>query len=111
MDIQGQPWVAVPIRTPRAPTNYPVRSDTLYFNVGCYCFAKKPKVDVDFYYTRILDRKCFELGGIKMLYSSTFIDREEFDRLYHGKAYAALKAKYDPAGYAPTLFEKAVIGR
>ena len=111
VDIQGQPWVAVPIRTPRVPTNYPVRSDTLHLNVGCYCLTEKPSAEVDFYYTRILDRKCFELGGIKMLYSSTFLDREEFDRYYNGEGYAALKAKYDPAGIAPTLFEKAVLGR
>ena len=110
-DIQGQPWVAAPIRTPRSPTNYPMRPDTLYLNIGCYCFARKPKKDVDFHYTRILDQKCFELGGVKMLYSSTFIDRDAFDRIYNGDVYAALKAKYDPAGYAPTLFEKAVLGR
>ncbi len=108
-DIHGQPCAAVPIRTPRTPTNYPIRSDTPYFNVGCYCFAKKPKANVDFYYTRILDRKCFEFGGIKMLYSSTFLDRDEFDRLYNGIGYAALKRKYDPNGRAPNLFEKAVM--
>ncbi len=33
------------------------------------------------HYTRIMDRKCFELGGIKMLYSSTFLSKNEFDRL------------------------------
>ena len=64
---------------------------------------------MDFYYTRILDRKCFEFGGIKMLYSSTFLDRDEFDRLYNGIGYAALKRKYDPNGRAPNLFEKAVM--
>ncbi|MFQ5938175.1 MAG: FAD-binding oxidoreductase, partial [Acidiferrobacterales bacterium] len=42
VDIQGQPWTAVPIRTPHTPTTYPIHPDTLYFNVGCYCFAKKP---------------------------------------------------------------------
>jgi hypothetical protein len=45
-----------------------------------------------------------------MLYSSTFLDREEFNRYYNGEVYAALKAKYDPKGLAPTLFEKAVMG-
>lgn len=108
IDIQGQPWVAAPIRTPRTPTIYPIRNDTLYLNVGCYCYAKKPIADEPYYYTRILDRKCFELGGIKMLYSSTFLGQSEFDRLYNGSAYAALKQKYDVNGHAPTLFEKAV---
>jgi hypothetical protein len=42
-----------------------------------------------------------------MLYSSTFLDREEFGRIYNGTAYADLKARYDPQGRAATLFEKA----
>ncbi|MFZ0256916.1 MAG: hypothetical protein WAN46_15025 [Gammaproteobacteria bacterium] len=55
------------------PTHYPIRADTLYFNVDCYCLTKKPKADVDFYY----------------------------NRYYNGDAYAALKTKYDPTGQAP----------
>ena len=43
-----------------------------------------------------------------MLYSSTFLDEEEFDHIYNGEAYRALKQKYDPHGNAPTLFQKAV---
>lgn len=111
VDIQDQPWIAGPIVTPNTPTNYPIRANSLYLNVGCYCSAKKPRADVEYHYTRILDQKCFELGGIKMLYSSTFLESKEFDQLYNGGAYAALKAKYDAQGRAPTLFEKAVMNR
>jgi hypothetical protein len=53
-----------------------------------------------------MDRKCFELGGIKMLYSSTFLAEAEFDARFNGEAYHALKAKYDPRGRAPTLYQK-----
>ena len=111
IDIQDRPWVAGPIVTPRTPTNYPIRANTLYLNVGCYCSAKKPRADIDYYYTRILDRKCFELGGVKMLYSSSFLDRDEFERIYNGGGYSELKTKYDAAGRAPTLFEKAIMNR
>ena len=39
----------------------------------------------DYYYTKVIDRKCFDLGGVKMLYSSTFIDEDEFTyRHEHG---------------------------
>ncbi len=111
VDIQGRPWVALPIKTPKSPTLYPVKANHLYLNVGCYCHAKKPKSDEDYYYTKLLDKKCFEFGGLKMLYSSTFLDEAEFDRIFNGEAYRALKWKYDPIGNAPTLFEKTVKAR
>jgi hypothetical protein len=53
-----------------------------------------------------MDRLCFDLNGIKMLYSSTFLNESEFGERFNGTAYAALKKKYDPDGNAPTLFEK-----
>jgi FAD/FMN-containing dehydrogenase len=108
VDQQGQPWIAVPIRTPNRPTNYPVRPGALYCNIGSYCHTYKPRQDIDFYYTRILDHKCFELGGIKMLYSSSFVKPEEFSRIYNGEAYAELKQKYDPGYQFGDLYEKCV---
>ncbi len=105
-DLSGKPWIATAIRTTVSPTIYPIRTDALYFNLGCYCQVKKVPGQGDYHATRILDRKCFELGGIKMLYSSTFLSEAEFHRIYNGEAYARLKAKYDPAGRLPTLFEK-----
>lgn len=106
VDIGGLPWAAVPIRTPRQPTLYPIRPNELYFNLGCYCQVRRPPGREPWYYSRILDRKCFDLGGIKMLYSSTFLDPAEFDARYNGAAYRELKAKYDAAGAAPTLYDK-----
>ena len=106
VDLGGLPWAALPIKTPHQPTIYPIEADRLYFNLGCYCQVARPEGKAPYYYTRLMDDKCFELDGIKMLYSSTFLDQAEFDRRFNGTAYAALKAKYDPAGNAPTLFEK-----
>jgi len=106
VELQGRPWAAVPIRTPRQPTLYPVTPGQLYFNLGCYCQVRKPDGREPYHYSIIMDRKCFELGGIKMLYSSTFLDREAFDARFNGHAYRALKAKYDPRGGAPDLYDK-----
>ena len=109
-DLRGKPWIVTPIRTPAAPTLYPVRPDTLYYNFGCYCQVRKHPDKGNYHYTKIIDRKCFDLGGIKMLYSSTFLDEAEFDRIYNGTAYAALKKKYDPEGALRTLYQKCVMG-
>ena len=73
--LDGKPWAAVPIKTPRQPTIYPIRPNELYFNLGCYCQVRRPEGKEPYYYTKIMDRKCFDLGGIKMLYSSSFLTR------------------------------------
>ena len=106
VNLAGRPWAAVPIVTPRQPTIYPIRPQELYFNLGCYCQVERPSGRPPFHYTRIMDEKCFELDGIKMLYSSTFLDESEFNERFNGRAYAAIKQKYDPEGRAPTLFQK-----
>ena len=109
VDLGGKPWIVTAIRTPSAPTLYPIRPDTLYYNLGCYCQVRKPAGREPYHYTRIMDRKCFELGGIKMLYSSTFLPKAEFDRLYNGKGYEELKRRYDPAGRQRSLYDKCVM--
>jgi FAD/FMN-containing dehydrogenase len=104
--LDGRPWAAVPIKTPRRATLYPITPNELYFNLGCYCQVRRPPGQAPYHYTRIMDQKCFELGGIKMLYSSSFLNETEFDALYNGAGYRALKQKYDAAGDAQTLYKK-----
>ena len=111
VELGGRPWAAVPIRTPGSPILYPIKPNTLYFNLGSYCQVDRQPEKGDYYYTKILDRKCFELGGIKMLYSSSFLSRQEFDEIYNGTEYAKLKTKYDPGQSARSLYEKAVNNR
>ncbi len=106
VDLGARPWAAVPIKSPRQPTLYPIKPNELYFNLGCYCQVQRPDGMEPSHYTKILDRKCFDLGGIKMLYSSSFLGEAEFDALYNGAAYKKLKAKYDAAGNAQTLYKK-----
>jgi hypothetical protein len=107
--LGGRPWAAVPIKTPKQPTLYPIKPNELYFNLGCYCQVRRPDGMAPYHYTKIMDRKCFELGGIKMLYSSSFLPEAEFDAIYNGAGYRALKAKYDAAGNAQTLYRKVAL--
>lgn len=109
VELDGRPWAAVPIRTPRQPTLYPIAANQLYFNLGSYCQVRKAANQEPYHYSKIMDRKCFGLGGIKMLYSSTFLDPAEFSEHFNGAAYRALKAKYDPRGNAPTLYDKVTV--
>jgi FAD/FMN-containing dehydrogenase len=111
VDLAGRPWAAVPIMAPRQPTLYPIAPNELYFNLGCYCQVQRPDGMEPYHYTKILDRKCFDLGGIKMLYSSTFLNETEFDAIYNGAAYRTLKAKYDAGGNAQTLYKKVALAR
>src|SRR5688500_6490371 len=50
------------------------------------------------HFNRLIERKVVELGGIKSLYSDSYFPEDEFNALYGGDAYKALKAKYDPTG-------------
>jgi len=109
VNLDGRPWAVVPIRAPRQPTLYPVTPNELYFNLGCYLQVRRPDGKPPYHYTKIMDRKCFELGGIKMLYSSSFLSEPEFDALYNGAEYRALKAKYDAAGNAQMLYKKVAL--
>ena len=72
--------------------------DTLRFSVGY-----PPG-----HFNRKLERAVADLGGIKSLYSSSFYDQEEFDRIYGGASYRELKRRYDPSGALGDLYAKCV---
>ena len=48
------------------------------------------------------------LGGIKSLYSDSFFTPDEFERAYGQPEYRRLKARYDPRGRRPDLYDKCV---
>jgi FAD/FMN-containing dehydrogenase len=106
VDLAGRPWIVTPLRTPRTPTLYPLRAGQLYCNLGCYCHVARAPGREDFWHTKVMDSECFARGGIKMLYSSTFLPQSEFERVYNGRAYAEVKARYDPQRRAPSLYDK-----
>lgn len=108
IDMEWRPWLITIIKTPARATNYPMQKNALYMNLGAYSFAKKKPGKPAYQNTKLVDDYCFKHDGIKMLYSTTFLQEKEFNKIYNGQAYGKLKRKYDPQGLLPTLFEKTV---
>lgn len=108
LDLDNKPLMTAPLKTPAKATAYPMKPNGLYLNLGSYSFVKKKPRQQPYHHTKTMDDFCFKHGGIKMLYSTTFLSEKEFNRIYNGKAYSALKTKYDPQKLLPTLYEKAV---
>lgn len=106
VDINGMPWAVVPIKPQMTASLYPLKPNTLYFNLGCYCSSKRVVNKDPFFNTKIMDEYCFSLGGLKMLYSSTMLSKEQFNAIYNGVCYQHLKQKYDPNNLAGLLYEK-----
>jgi FAD/FMN-containing dehydrogenase len=91
-------------------TLYPMRREP-YVNFGFWDVVRTRDARERGHFNRLVEREVDRLGGIKSLYSESFYTPEEFDERYGGAAYRALKAKYDPAGTFPTLYEKCVMRR
>lgn len=111
LSLDGKPLLAAPTKTLHNNSLYPMPLDELHFNLGSYSFVQRKLSDPPYRYTKLMDEFCFAHEGIKMLYSTTFLSEQEFNKRYGGKAYKALKTKYDPHGLAPTLYQKAVQAR
>jgi FAD/FMN-containing dehydrogenase len=89
-------------------TLYPMREDW-YVNFGFWDVKRTREPHPPGHFNRMIERKVVELGGIKSLYSDSYFPQEEFERLYGGDAYRALKAKYDPGNAFAGLYEKCVL--
>ncbi len=92
----GRPW-----------SLYPLQRGKFYVNIGFWSGVPvtpgKPG-----HTNRLIEQRVSELGGHKSLYSESFYSPEEFDQLYGGDGYRALKRRYDPRGRLLSLYEKAV---
>ena len=111
VDLDGKPLMVAPLRVPAAAPCYPMTPGQLYVNVGSYNFIRRKPGEPRFAATRAIDEFCFSHDGIKMLYSTTFLEEDAFAQRYGGEEYARLKKTYDPHGLLPTLYEKAVRAR
>ncbi len=111
LDLSGRPIMAVPIKTKFDASFYPIKTNQLYLNLGSYSYVAKKSKTKPYLSTKIMDDYCFDHKGIKMLYSSTFMDKKTFNSIYNGKEYTHLKNKYDPSSLTPTLYDKAVKSR
>jgi FAD/FMN-containing dehydrogenase len=87
---------------------YKLRPGELYVNFGFWDVLRRPQRFAPHHFNRLVEEKVAALCGIKSLYSESFFNREAFDRKYGGDTYRALKAKYDPDGAFPELYDKAV---
>jgi FAD/FMN-containing dehydrogenase len=104
-------WIC-PLRAPRgrdAPL-YPLAAAELYVNFGFWDTVETREERPRGFCNRRIEAETMRLGGIKSLYSESFFSEAEFAACYGMDAYAALKARYDPARRAPDLYRKCVHG-
>lgn len=85
---------------------YPLKPNRTYVNVGFWSTA--PVGEVEGQTNRLIERKVSELDGHKSLYSDAYYARDEFDELYGGATYHAVKQRYDPDSRLLDLYAKAV---
>jgi FAD/FMN-containing dehydrogenase len=104
-------WVC-PIRTPDPNVTYPLyplRAGTPYVNFGFWDRVTRRDKQPRGYLNRKIEARVREMGGLKSLYSDSYFSEDEFWSIYNRPAYAALKAKYDPANALPDLYQKVVL--
>ncbi|HSV20848.1 MAG TPA: FAD-binding oxidoreductase [Casimicrobiaceae bacterium] len=90
---------------------YPMKPDALYVNFGFWDVVRTREAREPGHFNRRVEAEVARLHGIKSLYSESYYSREAFDDTYGGVAYRALKARYDPDGAFPALYEKCVLKR
>jgi FAD/FMN-containing dehydrogenase len=95
----------------RAPAPYPWLADERARRLGtelildCAVYGK-PNSEPDVDYSVLLEEKTYELDGIKTLISRNHYTAERFWSVYHQANYRAVKARLDPRGAFPDLFER-----
>jgi FAD/FMN-containing dehydrogenase len=99
------------LRGARSWPLYPLEPGEVYVNFGFWGTVPLPGDRADGYYNRLVEDEVSLLGGHKSLYSTSFYPKDEFDQLYNGEAYRALKRAYDGGGRLLGLYEKCVTGR
>jgi FAD/FMN-containing dehydrogenase len=92
---ESYPWVSA--------SHSARQQDDLFLDVAIYG-KRNDAPDVD--WSQVLEEKAFELDGIKTLISRNHYTRERFWEIYHRDNYAAAKARLDPKGVFPDLYDK-----
>lgn len=85
---------------------YPIRPRQTYVNIGFW--STVPVGGSEGETNRSIERAVSEFDGHKSLYSDSYYSREEFDELYGGETYRAMKRRYDPGSRLLDLYAKAV---
>lgn len=92
-------------------TLYPMKPNQLYVNFGFWDVVPAKGNPKDAYFNKEVESLVYELGGMKSLYSSSYYERERFEKLYNYPNYMQLKRQYDPSGRFKELYEKCVVSR
>ena len=92
-------------------TLYPIAPGRIYVNFGFWDVVEGREPRAPGRVNRAIEREVARLSGVKSLYSESYYDEDEFWRLFDRDAYRALKARYDPGGRLPGLYEKCVLRR
>ncbi|MET1020520.1 MAG: FAD-binding oxidoreductase [Microterricola sp.] len=90
---------------------YPLRPGRNYVNVGFWStvpISSSPGARNYGATNRLIEREVGALDGHKSLYSDSYYSPQEFDELYGGEAYRAVKRRYDPDSRLLDLYAKAV---
>ena len=87
---------------------FPLAAAPLYVNFGFWDVIESQRAYEPGHFNRLIEREVMRLGGIKSLYSDSFFTPDEFERAYGQAQYRRLKARYDPRGLAPDLYDKCV---
>jgi FAD/FMN-containing dehydrogenase len=90
---------------------YPMGTGEDYVNVGFWSAVDIPPGGSYGDTNRKVEEQVTALGGHKGLYSEAFYDEPTFRELYGGDHLDPVKARYDPEGRLPTLYDKAVRSR
>jgi FAD/FMN-containing dehydrogenase len=85
---------------------YPLRPNRTYVNVGFW--STVPVGSTEGETNRRIEHEVGELDGHKSLYSDAYYEPDEFDELYGGTTYRAVKRRYDPDARLLDLYAKAV---
>lgn len=86
---------------------YELKPDQLYINFGFWDQVKADKSD-KYHFNKLIEAEVTRLGGKKGLYSEAFYSKDDFYKIYNGKAYDQLKGKYDPERKLKTLYQKCI---
>jgi FAD/FMN-containing dehydrogenase len=94
------------LRDPDGWPLYPLQPGHIYVNVGFW--SSVPAGPEPGATNRLIETEVSALHGHKSLYSDAFYGREEFERLYGGEIYKAVKKRYDAQARLLDLYAKAV---
>ena len=105
-EVPIEPIWLCPLRLQEHWPLYPAQPGRTYVNVGFW--SSVPAGAVEGATNRRIEQQVRELDGHKSLYSDAYYSPEEFDDLYGGGDYRAVKQRYDPDSRFLDLYAKAV---